>query len=112
MALGIYGVVAYNATQRTKEIGIRSAVGATRGELMRLVLGGGLRLALFGVACGLPLAMVATRLLASFLFDTAPWHVPSFLLAALVVSLATALASAIPAVRASRVDVIVALREN
>ena len=112
MALGIYGVVAYNATQRTKEIGIRSAVGATRGELMRLVLGGGLRLALLGVACGLPLAMVATRLLASFLFDTAPWHVPSFLLAALVVSVATALASAIPAMRASRVDVIAALREN
>jgi putative ABC transport system permease protein len=111
-AMGIYGVVAYNATQRTKELGIRSAIGATRGQLVGLVVGDGVRLALLGLTCGLPLALFATRLLTSFLFDTAPWHVPSFLLAAFLVSVATTLASAIPAMRASTVDVIAALREN
>ena len=109
-ALGVYGVVAHRVSQRTREIGIRMAMGATRGDVQRLVVRDGLRLALQAAAVGVAGALVTTRALASLLYGIAP-HDPTTLLAcAGVLTLAAAVASWAPARRASRVDPLVALR--
>ena len=109
-AVGIYGVVSYSVAQRTQEIGIRMALGAGRDDVVRMVTGEGLRLALTGVAVGLVGAAAATRVLGTLLFEVRPTDPPTFAAAAAFLVLVTVGASALPALRASRLRPTEALR--
>ncbi|HXJ94339.1 MAG TPA: ABC transporter permease [Terriglobia bacterium] len=111
-AIGLYGVIAYSASQRTHEIGIRMALGAGRFEVLRLVVIDGLRLTLLGLSFGLAGALAAMRLLSSLLYGVKA-HDPSTLISAATLLTAVALlASYIPARRATSVDPMVALRHE
>ncbi|HEV2288785.1 MAG TPA: ABC transporter permease [Candidatus Acidoferrales bacterium] len=109
-AVGMYGVISYNVTQRTQEIGIRMALGAQRGSVFQMVLGQGARLAAFGIAIGLAAAFAATRLMRSFLYGVDSGDPLTFAAVALLLALVALLACYIPARRAMRVDPMVALR--
>jgi ABC-type antimicrobial peptide transport system permease subunit len=109
-AVGVYGMVAYRTNRRTKEIGIRIALGAMDAEVLRLVMRDGLGLAVAGIAAGLPLALGATRLVASMLVGVRAWDALAFGGAAAVVLLVAAIATLVPARRASRLDPSSALR--
>ncbi len=111
-AIGLYGVVSYSVQQRTREIGIRMALGAERGRTLLLVLAGSARLGGLGIALGLPMALVATRLARSMLFGVNPWNAGTFLMAAGVLLLVLTAASLVPARRATRIDPLVALRQQ
>ncbi len=111
-AIGIYGVLSYAVSQRTREIGVRMAFGARRVDVVRLVAGHGLRLTLGGVAIGLVLAFAATRALASLLFGVTATDLATFSATAGVLVLVAVLASAIPAIRAARTDPNEALRSE
>ena len=108
--VGIYGVISYSVSQRTREIGIRMALGARKDELMRMFVGQGLRLAAIGVGCGLVAAAGLTRLMKSLLFEVNPVDPVTFALVALGLVFAAAAASYLPALRASAVDPMEALR--
>jgi ABC-type antimicrobial peptide transport system permease subunit len=108
--VGIYGVVAYMVTQRTREIGVRVALGAQRTDVIRLVLGGGLRLVGVGVAVGLAASLALTRLMESFLYGVKPTDALTFGGASLLLMGVAALAAWIPARRAAGVDPLIALR--
>jgi len=108
--VGIYGVVAYSVAQRTREIGIRVALGAQSRDVLGLVLKEALRLTLFGVALGLAGAFAATRVLRSLLFEVKPTDPATFICLSLLLMFVALLASYIPARRATRVDPLVALR--
>jgi ABC-type lipoprotein release transport system permease subunit len=111
-AVGVYGVVAYSAGQRRRELGLRAALGARRDELVRLVLGEGLRLAVGGALVGVGLAVALTRFLRGFLFGVGPTN-PLVLAAACVGLTAVALvASFLPARRAALADPMEALRHE
>ena len=107
---GIYGVISYSVSQRTKEIGIRMALGARDQEVTRMFVGGGLKLALIGVACGLAAAFAVTRLMTSLLFNVSPADPVTYGGVALTLLAATLLASYVPALRATSVDPVQALR--
>ncbi|HZE70081.1 MAG TPA: ABC transporter permease [Pyrinomonadaceae bacterium] len=109
-AVGIYGVMSYAVTQRTREIGIRMALGAQGRDVLRLVVKGGMTLALIGVTIGMLAALVLTRLLTSLLFGITPTDGPTFVVVLSLVMIVALLACCIPAVRATRVDPLVALR--
>ena len=109
-AVGIYGVISYAVAQRTREIGIRMALGAHKHEVMRLVVGQGARLALLGVSLGLGGALLLTRLMSSLLYGVEPTDPLTFASVALLLVLVAIAASYIPARRAMQVDPIVALR--
>jgi ABC-type antimicrobial peptide transport system permease subunit len=109
-ALGIGGVLAISVAQRTQEIGIRLALGADAATLVRMVIRQGMMLALAGLAIGLPCAFAATRLLRTLLFETAPHDAVSFAAAAVLLCAVALVACAAPALRASRVNPIAALR--
>jgi putative ABC transport system permease protein len=111
-ALGLYGVIAYSVGQRTQEIGIRMAVGAQRGDVLKLILKGGLRLIIFGVTIGLLGSLALTRVLQSLLFGVTARDPLVFAgIAALIVAVG-AVACLIPAIRATRIDPISALRAD
>ena len=107
---GVYGVISYSVSQRTREIGIRIALGAQRDEVTRLFVGHGLRLAAIGVACGLTVAFALTRLMSSLLFDVRATDPLTYGLVSVGLATAAVLASYVPAVHASAVDPVVALR--
>jgi len=108
--IGIYGVMAYAVSQRTRELGIRMALGASRGDVLRLVVVQGLRLTLMGVAFGLAASLAVTRLIASLLYSVSPTDVVTFTVVPLLLASAALLASYLPALRATRIDPMVALR--
>jgi ABC-type antimicrobial peptide transport system permease subunit len=109
-AIGIYGVLAYLVSQRTREIGIRMAIGARPSSVLGLIVGRGLALSLGGVLLGLMAAAGASRLMAGLLFHVQPLDTVTFLAAPAVLVGVSVLSSAIPAWRAMRVDPIAALR--
>jgi len=109
-AIGIYGLMAYSVEQRTQEMGIRIALGADRSALRKLVMWQGMRLALLGVAVGLAASFGLTRLIASFLFGVQPWDPIVFTTVPIILSAVALVAVLLPAVRASNVDPMQALR--
>jgi putative ABC transport system permease protein len=109
-AAGLYAVIAYLVSQRTREIGIRLALGATPRHILRLLVGQGMKLTLIGVTIGLVGAIVITRLMRGLLFGVAPTDVMTFGIAAIVLIVVALLACFIPARRATKVDPLVALR--
>ena len=111
-AAGIYGVMAYFVTQRTREIGVRIALGAQRTDVFKLILKNGMLLAAVGLTVGLAGSFALTRLLASLLFEVSPTDPTTFGAVALCVILASLLACYLPARRATRVDPLIALRHE
>ena len=111
-AVGLYGVVAYSVSQRTQEIGLRMAIGAQPGDVLRMVVGGGMKLALVGVAIGIACALGLARVVTTMLFEVTPFDPASYLATALVLLAVATLACYVPARRAMRVDPIVALRQE
>ena len=109
-SVGIYGVVSYSVAQRTREIGIRVALGARKSDVLGLVLKEALRLTALGVGLGLIGAFAATRVLRSLLFEVKPTDPATFICLSLLLTLVALLASYIPARRATKVDPLVALR--
>jgi putative ABC transport system permease protein len=109
-SVGIYGVVSYSVSQRTHEIGVRTALGASRGQVLKLVVGQGLRSALIGTGVGLAASLGATRLVQTMLFGVKPADPATFLAAALLWIAIALLACYVPARRATKVDPMVALR--
>jgi putative ABC transport system permease protein len=109
-AVGLYGVVAYTVSQRTQEIGLRMAIGARPGDVLKMIVGGGMKLALAGVVIGLAAALAAANVVASMLFEVTPFDPVSYAATAAVILAVAALACYVPARRAMRVDPIVALR--
>jgi putative ABC transport system permease protein len=109
-AVGVYGVLAYSVTQRTQEMGVRTALGASSGDVLRLVVGEGVKLAGIGIGIGLVGAFGVTRFISSILFDTSPSDPLSYAAVALFLIGVAVVASWIPARRATIVDPIVALR--
>jgi predicted permease len=110
-ALGIYGVISYLVNERTHEIGIRLALGAARSNILQMVLGQGLRLALIGSAVGLVAALVVSRLIASLLYGVRPTDPLTFAGVAILFLGVAVLACYLPARRATRIDPMIALRE-
>ena len=111
-AIGLYGVLAYAVGQRTREIGIRLALGAKRGEVLRMVMAHAGRLAVTGVAIGLVAAVLASRLLRAQLFEIAPTDTLTYVAVAAGLLLVSLVASWIPARRAARIDPLAALRHD
>jgi putative ABC transport system permease protein len=111
-AVGVYGVMAYSVRERTQEIGVRMALGASATSVLRLVLGQALRLVFIGIAAGLVAAGVLTRLLERLLFDIEPFDPWTFAVTALVLLVVATVASYVPARRGMRIAPIDALRTN
>lgn len=108
--IGMYGVISYSVQQRTREIGIRMAMGATRHDVFRMVLGLGARFAGLGITIGLPTAWIVTRTMASFLYGVRPTDPLTFAVVCVLLMSIALFASFLPARRATRVDPLVALR--
>ena len=111
-AVGVYGVMAHLVVQRTREIGIRIALGALPREVLGLVLSQGVRLAVLGIAAGLVVALAATRLLAGLLFGVGPGDPATFLVTAATLGLVATAASLLPALRATHTDPITVIRSD
>ena len=111
-ALGIYGVISYSVTQRTQEIGVRMALGATSSQVQFSIIAKTLRLALIGVFVGAIASFFLSRAIAALLFNTAPTDPVTFAAMVLILGLVALLAGFVPARRASRINPIQALRNN
>ena len=111
-AVGVYGVLAYSVTQRIHEMGIRMALGASRSEILKMVVGQGMKLVAFGLILGLVVSLAVTRLLATLLFGTSARDPLTFAAVTLLLLVVALFAAYIPARRASLVDPIVALRHE
>jgi putative ABC transport system permease protein len=110
--VGIYGVISYAVSQRSSEIGLRMALGAQRGDILRLVVGHGLKLTLAGIGIGVAVSLVLTRFLSSLLVGVSPVDPLTFITLMLLFSLVSLSACYIPARRATKVDPMVALRHE
>jgi predicted permease len=110
--LGTYSVVAYDVSRRRREIGVRMALGAQRAQVLRSVIGDGVRRAGIGVAAGLALALLATRFMTDLLFETSPREPSVYVGVAVLLLAAAAAASLVPARQASRLDPVEALRSD
>jgi putative ABC transport system permease protein len=111
-AVGLYGIVAYSVSQRTREIGIRVALGAGRGQILRLILWPGMLLTIAGIVAGLPAAAALTRLLSSMLWRVSPLDSQTFVVIPVFLAVVALLACCIPARRALRVEPLLALRHE
>jgi ABC-type antimicrobial peptide transport system permease subunit len=111
-AVGTYGMLSYLVTQRRAEIGIRMALGASREAVLYSVMAHGLTLALIGLAAGLGAAVMLTRLMQALLFEVSPSDPATLAGVAALIMVVAAVASLVPAVRATRVDPMVALRDE
>ncbi|HWH51307.1 MAG TPA: ABC transporter permease [Gemmatimonadaceae bacterium] len=111
-ALGVYSVVAYSVSQRTREMGIRIALGAQRSDVVSLVVGEGTRVLVVGVVVGVAIAFAAGRLVASLLYGITPHDLPVFIGSTLALLIVGIVASALPSFRAARVDPVAALRAD
>ena len=109
-AIGVYGVLSFAVTARTREMGIRIALGAERASVQRLVIGEGLALVAAGVVIGLAGAFAGARVLRTFLFDLTPSDPVTYAAIIVVLGVTAVLASWVPGLRASRVDPVIALR--
>jgi putative ABC transport system permease protein len=109
-AVGIYGVMSYSVAQRTHEIGIRMALGAQTGAVLKLAVGYGLKLVLVGIVIGLIAAFLLTRVMSTLLFGITPTDPMTFTLISAILILVALIASYIPARRATKVDPVIALR--
>jgi len=108
--IGIYGVMAYNVITRTHEIGVRVALGATAGDVLKLIVGQGMKLTAIGVVIGLGGAFALTRLMTKLLFNTSTTDAVTFSLIPFLLAAAASLACYIPARRATKVDPMIVLR--
>ena len=111
-SIGIYGVMAYTFSRRTNEIGIRMAMGAQRHDILKIAVGEGLLIVVFGLAAGLLSSLALTRFLQTMLFNVKPADPVTFLAISLLLALVTLLACLVPARRASRLDRLIALRHE
>jgi putative ABC transport system permease protein len=111
-AIGIYGLMHYSVTQRTHEIGIRMAVGARAGDILRMILRQGMILASTGLVAGVVGSLLVTRLLSTLLFGVTPTDAVTFSAVPAMIGAVALLACCIPAWRAARVDPLVALRHE
>jgi putative ABC transport system permease protein len=111
-AMGVYGVMAYFVEQRTREIGLRMALGAKAGDVLRLILGYSLRLTLIGVVIGLGASFLLTRLVASLLYNVSALDRATFAATPLLIVLVTLIATYVPARKAMKVDPMMALRHE
>ena len=109
-SVGLYAIVAYSVTQRTRDIGIRMALGARAADVLRMILGEGWRLAAAGIVCGVGGALVATRLMRSLVYGVSPNDPLTFALATMLLAGVILAACYIPARRATRIDPMIALR--
>jgi ABC-type antimicrobial peptide transport system permease subunit len=109
-AIGTYGVMSYSVSQRTQEIGIRMALGAQRGDVMKLILGGGMAMVLGGVVVGLFLSFLLAEKVSELLYGIGAFDLPSFAATAALLFLIALVACWLPARRAMRVDPMIALR--
>jgi len=108
----VYGVISYSVAERTREIGIRAALGARPRDIVRLVIGGGLAVVCAGLAAGLALAIAASRLLESSLYGVRSTDPATFASVAAVLLVVALVAQGIPILRAMRVDPTIALRQD
>jgi putative ABC transport system permease protein len=111
-AVGLYGVISYGVARRTHEVGIRMALGATHADVLRVVVGQGMKVVAIGLTLGIGLALLLTRLISSLLYGVRPTDTATFAVASLGLVVVAFLATYIPARRAMRVDPMVALRHE
>jgi putative ABC transport system permease protein len=109
-AVGLYGVISYAVARRTHEVGIRMALGAAHADVLRLIVGQGMKVVAIGLALGIGLALLSTRLISSLLYGVRPTDAATLAVASLGLVVVAFLATYIPARRAMRVDPMVALR--
>jgi ABC-type antimicrobial peptide transport system permease subunit len=110
--VGVFGVLACSVAQRTREFGVRIALGSTAGQVLRLVLASAARVTAAGAILGLVAAAIVTRWIATLLFGVTPLDPVTFAMVAVVIGATAAIAAAVPAWRAARVDPVVTFREE